>query len=321
MDELIAKYGSGPPASETSVFDILESSPDLAFKWMPPMDFTPDAKDFEADDDDLTPRREEPMFGGDIFTPVWVRGYGVQKEGFCGRCNPGVWHNLEDSTYEKNLTYMHGIASSGLSLPRPSRVQQLKGRNRQWQAYCNTCCGWRHLRKTEAGWNWFRHCIREHRVSVTIASYQHIPTQHASGGQYDQELMAPDALTKAIKMEDVASFHTILSQNPRLDALRDKLGRTPLHYAAERGGLTFISAVMDAHMARSRSERPLSLINAKSLTGETCLMLAASQGHEDVVIWLVEHKADVYVRSIDCRTALDEAAEAGFMHILGFLLL
>lgn len=158
MNEVLAQYINDPTIEER--FEILESPPDLAFKWMPPMDFTPDAKDFEVDDDDLVPRREEPMFGGDIFTPGWVRGYGPRKEGFCGRCNPGAWHNIEDSTYENNLTYMHGIASSGLSLPRPSQIQQLEGSKRRWQAYCDTCCGWRRLMKTDSGWNWFRHCIR-----------------------------------------------------------------------------------------------------------------------------------------------------------------
>ena len=58
------------------------SATDLAFVWMPPMDFTPPEADFEVDDDDLLPRREDPMFGGDIFTPGWVRGYGKEKKAF-----------------------------------------------------------------------------------------------------------------------------------------------------------------------------------------------------------------------------------------------
>ena len=143
--------------------DVLEepgSVPDLAFIWMPPMDFTPPEVDFEVDDDDLIPRREEPMFGGDIFTPGWVRCYGKEKEGFCGRCNPGVWYNLEDSSYENNLVYMHGIAPSGLSLPRPSSLRQIEGTHAAWQGYCDACGGWRDLKKSSAGWNWFRHWVK-----------------------------------------------------------------------------------------------------------------------------------------------------------------
>lgn len=159
LDNVLAEYKCRLPFSD-EVFEMLESPPDLAFKWMPPMNFTPSAKDFEVDDEELMPRREEPMFGGDIFTPGWVRGYGSRKEGFCGRCSPGKWHNIEDFTYEKNLTYMHGIASSGLSLPRPSGIRQLEGERRRWQVFCDKCCGWRQLRKTVLGWNWFRHCTR-----------------------------------------------------------------------------------------------------------------------------------------------------------------
>ena len=138
----------------------LDSAPDLAFIWMPPMDFTPAEEDFEVEDDDLVPRREDSMFGGDIFTPGWVRGYGKEKEVFCGRCNPGVWHNIEDSSYERNLTYMHGIASTGLSLPRPSSLRQVGGKPGAWQGYCEACCGWRRLKKSTAGWNWFRHWVK-----------------------------------------------------------------------------------------------------------------------------------------------------------------
>ena len=136
------------------------SAPDLAFVWMPPMDFTPPEADFEVDGDDLLPRREEPMFGGDIFTPGWVRGYGKETEGFCGRCNPGVWYNLDDSSYKNNLAYMHGIASSGLSLPRPSSLRQIEGNHVAWQGYCDACGGWRNLEKSSAGWNWFRHWVK-----------------------------------------------------------------------------------------------------------------------------------------------------------------
>lgn len=140
--------------------DDVDTTPDLAFVWMPPMDFTPPDEYFEVDDEELIPRREEPMFGGDIYTPGWIRGYGKHKEAFCGRCNPGVWHNIEDSSYEKNLTYMHGIASTGLSLPRPSSFRQIDGKYGAWQGYCEACLGWRNLKKSSAGWNWFRHWVK-----------------------------------------------------------------------------------------------------------------------------------------------------------------
>jgi hypothetical protein len=81
-----------------SIPHILDSVPALALGWQPPHDFTPPTADFETEDFDLIPRREESMFGGDLFTPGWVRGYGEAKEGYCGRCKVGHWVNIFDET-------------------------------------------------------------------------------------------------------------------------------------------------------------------------------------------------------------------------------
>jgi hypothetical protein len=141
------------------ILEELTTAPELAMGWLPPMNFTPPEKDFEADDIDWIPRREDSMFGGDLFTPGWVRGYGKEKEGFCGRCEPGVWHKMEDLSYEKDLTYRHGIDSSGIPLPRPTSIRPVEGKPRMWEGYCEACRGWRILRTTKMGWNWFRHCV------------------------------------------------------------------------------------------------------------------------------------------------------------------
>lgn len=141
------------------ILEELTTAPELAMGWLPPMNFTPPKKDFEADDIDWVPRREDSMFGGDLFTPGWVRGHGKDKEGFCGRCEPGVWHKMEDLSYENDLIYRHGIDSSGIPLPRPSSIRPVEGKPKMWEGYCEACQGWRILRTTRMGWNWFRHCI------------------------------------------------------------------------------------------------------------------------------------------------------------------
>lgn len=135
----------------------MEGAPELAMGWLPPMNFTPPQRDFDNADVDLRARREEPMFGGDLFTPGYVRGYGKDKEGFCGRCEPGVWLNIEDDSYRENLMYKHGIHSSGIPLPRPSNLRKHEGK---WQGFCEACQGWRTIRATDKGWNWFRHCVK-----------------------------------------------------------------------------------------------------------------------------------------------------------------
>lgn len=134
-----------------------ELGPGLALGWQPAIDFMPPDGDFNVNDPDLLPRREDSMFGGDLFTPGWVRGEGSSKEAFCGRCVPGTWHNMEDLSYEHCITYRHGIASSGIPLPRPSEIRRVLGR---FEGFCDLCKSWRRLRRTHMGWNWFRHCVQ-----------------------------------------------------------------------------------------------------------------------------------------------------------------
>jgi hypothetical protein len=147
---------------------IFGSAPALALGWQPPQVFTPAAADFETGDPDLIPRREEAMFGGDLFTPGWVRGYDEAKEGFCGRCVVGHWVNIPDGTYEFHLTYLHGLPSTGLPLPRPSVIREVEDAPGTWEGFCDSCQGWRLLKKTKRGWNWFRHCLTVCRTFACV---------------------------------------------------------------------------------------------------------------------------------------------------------
>jgi hypothetical protein len=69
----------------------LAGSPDLAMRWQPPQDFTPPLEDFDAEDAEGLPVRQEPIYGGDLHTPGWARGTGSRKEGFCARCPVSHW--------------------------------------------------------------------------------------------------------------------------------------------------------------------------------------------------------------------------------------
>ncbi|KAL8884604.1 MAG: hypothetical protein Q9192_006805 [Flavoplaca navasiana] len=194
MIDVLAQYTQD--AAFGKRYELLDLPLDLVLKWMPPMDFTPNSTDFEVDDDDLMPRREEPMFSGDIFTPSLVRNYRQRKKGFCGRCTPGTWYNLEDTSYEKDLTYMHGIASSGRSLPRASKIGW-NYNSKEQDAYCDFCCGWRRPRKTDTGWKWFRHCTKEHGSSTSTPSFQITPSLNNAKGGENQDLLQPDVPTSA----------------------------------------------------------------------------------------------------------------------------
>lgn len=138
---------------------LLSVAPVLALRWQPPHDFTPPMVYFETDDQDLIPRREESTFGGDLFTPGWVRGYEMKKEGYCARCEVGHWVNIPDGEYEFHLTYIHGLPRTGLPLPRPSEIREVRDSPGTWEAFCDICSGWRLLKRTKRGWNWWRHCL------------------------------------------------------------------------------------------------------------------------------------------------------------------
>ncbi|KAH0559171.1 hypothetical protein GP486_004295 [Trichoglossum hirsutum] len=300
------------------ILEEMTGAPELAMGWLPPMNFTPPEKYFETDDIDRIPRREECMFGGDLFTPGWVRGYGKDKEGFCGRCEPGVWHRIDDSSYETDLTYKHGISSSGIPLARPSSIKQIEGKPGAWEGYCDACRGWRVLRATKMGWNWFRHCVREHHAvnTETCAS----PHQKATAGHVAKP-HDPDigSLIDHIRMSDFSKCTSLLEEDPMLALGLDSCSRTPLHYAAEVGDVRVVQLLLAKHTSMRGPGETRAFINRKSSTGETALMLAVSQGHEEITGVLITSGAYINAITCDGKTALDHAAEAGYVRIAGLL--
>ena len=139
--------------------DVFLNPPDLAMGWQPPHDFTPPAEEFDTEDPDILPTRQEPIFGADLYTPGWARGFGAQKEGYCGRCAPGKWLNLPDGSYEFHMTYLHGSPASGVPLPRPSSIRKASKASNQWEGFCEDCDQWIIIRRTDRGWNWYWHYL------------------------------------------------------------------------------------------------------------------------------------------------------------------
>ena len=151
LSEVAARHSRAP--------DVFAEPPDLAMRWQPPQDFTPPSVDFEAEDAELLPSRQEPLYGGDLHTAGWVRGSGDCKEGFCARCPVSHWVTIPDGSYRFHLTYFHGVPESGIPLPRPSSIRPVAGKNGMWEGYCDACDGWRILKKTGRGWSWYRHWL------------------------------------------------------------------------------------------------------------------------------------------------------------------
>ena len=89
-DDVLSETMLDADDCEEFALDDMDAVPNLALGWLPPHNFNPLTQDFADEDPDMIPRREDALFGGDVFTPGWVRGHGEKKEGFCGRCVPGI---------------------------------------------------------------------------------------------------------------------------------------------------------------------------------------------------------------------------------------
>ncbi|KAI9888340.1 MAG: hypothetical protein M1814_000571 [Vezdaea aestivalis] len=299
-----------------STNDNMHIAPDFALGWQPPSDFQPPEEDFNVDDIDWLPRREDPMFSGDLFTPGWVRGPDHQKEGYCGRCVPGIWRKMgEDGTYESNLTYVHGVDPSGVPLPRPSQTRQNAAG--VWEGFCVECDGWRTLRKTRAGWNWFRHCIKEHGGKKLDESEARIRPEELSTSPRTDALLG-ERLLKSVVKADLESSAAILRSDARALFYQNKAGQTPLHVAANVGDVGLIRILLEESTLGVVETQDI--INAFDNESDTPLSIAAYQGHEDVVRCLIELGADVNVRHENGLSALDRAAEGGFSAIAKYLI-
>ena len=321
--------------------EITESTgfPDLAMGWQPPMDFWPPEKDFEQEDTDWIPRREEPMFGGDLFTPGWVRGHDSQKQGFCGRCQPGTWHNIEDSSYQLDLTYHHGIATSGIPLPRPSSIRERSGNAGVWEGYCDTCKVWQVLQRTTRGWNWFSHCIKVSGVGPIISTVgdpniakelgltgtRNVPEKHEPGVmKRADDIIASDA--SAPEMTDIPPPNispflmavdqgnhgvviSLINQGADVEELSWE-GRTALMISASNGSLDVITTLLCAGAN----------VNATSEKGWTALMVTIKNADSKTADLLLQNGADVNHLSPDWWTALAEATNQGHTALMEKLL-
>jgi len=60
-------------------------------------------------------------------------------------------------------------------------------------------------------------------------------------------------------------------------------------------------------------------VNFKDYDSRTALMLAAAEGHTNIVKYLVNHGADKSVKDCTGSTALEEAEKKGFTEFIVFL--
>ncbi|KAK3933560.1 ankyrin repeat-containing domain protein [Diplogelasinospora grovesii] len=257
--------------------------PDLAMRWQPPHDFTPPEEDFDTDDPDLFPLRQVPLYGGDLFTPGWARGPGAWHEGYCARCPTGHWFHM---------TYLHGVPSTGVPLPRPLTIIENLGEGQPWKGYCEACKSWQMLKKTNRGWSCYHHWLEDH--SGIVRSRTEAPPQATHSGEENPVLLD---IQREIEQESVFTVAILLERAEEVSGM--------LHELQMTGDTATLWETLNAPSAAS---------------GKRPLMIAASNGSEAVVRVLLDYGADPNMKTEKGETALDFAANAGFFRLAQILL-
>lgn len=116
----------------------------------------PPAQDMMPQDPSMMPHEQELRFENDLYTPRWVRGHGIKREGWCGICKPGRWLVLKTSAFWYDKKSTHGIcAATGRAFTPPREMRREEGNANIWEGLCGTCARWVRLdsnKKTETAW-------------------------------------------------------------------------------------------------------------------------------------------------------------------------
>ncbi len=129
---------------------------------------------------------------------------------------------------------------------------------------------------------------------------------------------------------NVEQVRMLLERYPELLESKDKMGKTPLFFAVNRGRKELVDLLLNAgadvhaqditgltplHAAawwnkKEEAERLLAAgasLEQRDVFGDTPLHIAAIQGRTEMVVFLVEKGADLSAQNNDGRTALDLA--------------
>ncbi|KAF2738784.1 hypothetical protein EJ04DRAFT_26442 [Polyplosphaeria fusca] len=147
----------------TSHFADLSDPPDL-YSSLHEEASNPPESDMNPSDPDLKPHEQDLRFGGDLYTPRWVRGHGNKREGWCGLCKPGRWLVLKNSAFWYDKSFTHGVsAATGAAFQGPQDTRRTEGNLDVWEGLCGSCGEWIPLVSSKKkGTTWFRHAYKCH---------------------------------------------------------------------------------------------------------------------------------------------------------------
>ncbi|EXJ69724.1 uncharacterized protein A1O5_06795 [Cladophialophora psammophila CBS 110553] len=305
---------------------ILSDLLDLAMRWQPPQDFTPPNEYFDTEDADLLPLRQESIFGGDLHTAGWARGFGARKEGYCARCPVGHWVNIPDGSYGFRLTYFHGVPDSGVPLPRPSTIQPVQGLFGVWEGFCEACGKMEGLEKDKARMELvsalaagkdpvlYTHNINTHQHRQEHADIVRSRTEAVRGGTAPQNVHIHTSRVSVSNepslANDLEELDRMLGSKPELISNDAFIDRQLANFAKEDMPRAMETLLLRLKATQSVNEMSI-LANSRSADGESLLMISAAQSQDRVVKLLLDLGADPNATGPGDQTALDLATGRG----------
>jgi len=157
--------------------------------------------------------------------------------------------------------------------------------------------------------------LKEPKLSVYEAAgagdiellLQHIKYGSQLSKRETPQLLAP--LHNAVREEQVETT-ALLVEAGAVVAMRDRLGMTPLYYAAVYGDIDIAVILINSGAD----------VNAKAKYGSVPLPAASVEGHLAMVKLLIDHNANVNAVNIPGDTPLISAADHAQIHIVKLLL-
>lgn len=116
--------------------------------------------------------------------------------------------------------------------------------------------------------------------------------------------------------EDICIIKTLMEHHADITAVTLQSGETPLHYSARVGN----TAVLQEMLSNVPTNQLQTAINKHTKNGWSLLLLAADQGHTEVVRVLLQNNARVDVFDEEGKAAIHLAAEQGHQDIVDILL-
>ncbi|EGF99543.1 uncharacterized protein MELLADRAFT_112588 [Melampsora larici-populina 98AG31] len=101
-------------------------------------------EEFKASLGEMATRMQALQFEDNVYTPTYVKGFGVNKQGFCGLCKGGAWFAWGHG-YPYHMLHKHGVMSvTGLySLPPlKTKLGAASKRGRCVLGWCSACKQW-----------------------------------------------------------------------------------------------------------------------------------------------------------------------------------